>query len=357
MPHRVGREAALPEHIEMIEDPVSGLRGAIVIHSTRLGPAAGGCRLWHYSNDNALLNDALRLAEGMSYKNAMAGLPLGGGKAVLQRPAGDFDRAALFQAFGRAVQRLEGTYITAEDVGSSVADMTAASSETAYVAGLASMGDRPGGDPSPWTARGVFVAMQAAVQRRSGGSLDGATVAVQGLGSVGNALCSLLHGAGARLIVTDPRTEAVRAAEGKWSAKAVALDDILDAKADIFAPCALGGVLDGHAIARLRVKLVCGAANNQLADSGADGLRLTRRRIDYAPDFVVNAGGIINVAAEYLNWTGAEVQDRVAAIAGRLVAVLDQADAHHIPPAEMAHRLAKDAIAIGTPVDREAIHA
>lgn len=338
----------------MLDDPASGLSGAIVIHSSRLGPAAGGCRLWHYSGRPAALADAMRLAEGMAYKNAVAGLPLGGGKAVLQMPARLDDRAKLFRAFGKAVEALGGRYVTAEDVGTSVDDMEEVGAVTGHVAGRARRPGRPGGDPSPWTARGVFVAMQVAAERRLGRPLADCTVAVQGLGHVGAALAALLHRAGARLIVADPRPGIAAGVACRTGAEIMSKDAIVDAAADVFAPCALGGVLDEGSIARLRATLVCGAANNQLATPD-DGARLARRGILYAPDYVVNAGGIINVAAEYLGWNEGEVARRVDATGTRLATVLDLAERDETPPDQAADQLAAELMAAGAPAAVRAV--
>ena len=333
-----------PERIVRIEDPASGLEGVIVIHSSRIGPAAGGCRLWHYPDAAALERDALRLAAGMSCKNALAGLPFGGGKAVLRRPHEPFDRERLFEAFGRAVSALEGHYVTAEDVGTSIADMTAAARFTTHVAGLPRDGDRPGGDPSPWTARGVSIAMEAAAQRRFGCGIAGLRVAIQGLGNVGAHLAHLLHAAGARLIIAETRPGVADRMARELDAVAMPPEAILDARADIFAPCALGSVLDADAVMRLKVGLVCGGANNVLAYAEV-GDRLAARDILYAPDYVVNAGGIINVAAEYLGWDSAEVERRVASTGVRLGQVFAFADAEGLPPNLAADRLARRIIA------------
>jgi leucine dehydrogenase len=335
-----------PERVDYIEDAASGLHGVVVLHSTTLGPAAGGCRLWHYDDDGAMAADAMRLAEGMSYKNALAGLPLGGGKAVLRRPAGEYDRTRLFEAFGRAVAAMDGAYVTAEDVGTSVGDMTAVRRNTWHVAGLTAQPDQPGGDPSPWTARGVFLSMQVAAERRLGRTLDGVTVAVQGLGHVGAALCDMLHGAGARLIVADLHDAAVAAMVRRHDAVAMDKDDILAAEADIFAPCALGAVLNGNSIAALRATVVCGAANNVLG-TPEDGARLADKGVLYAPDYVVNAGGIINVAAEYLRWTSAEAAERVDAIGDRLREIFDLAERSGDTTSRTADRLARSVIAAG----------
>lgn len=339
------RESA--EHIQVLSDPSSGLRGVIVIHSTALGPAAGGCRLWRYNNEATAHLDAFRLAEGMAYKNAMAGLPLGGGKAVLMMPSGPFDRGELFRAFGRAVERLEGSYVTAEDVGTTVNDMEYVAERTRHVAGLHQQSGRPGGDPSPWTARGVFAAMEVAAGARSGKTLSKCVVAIQGCGNVGSALAVMLHNAGAKLVVSDANPQAtakvIKLAPGT---QVVEGDTIFGVKADIFAPCALGGVLDARTIPLLRSKVVCGAANNQLA-TPEDGKRLSDRGVLYAPDYVVNAGGIINVAAEYLGWTQNEVASSIERIGVRLTEVLDAAVTWKQTPAQAADQLAQSALTAG----------
>lgn len=334
------------DEVHELHDPVTGLSGVIAIHSLRLGPATGGCRFWSYPDHGALRLDAMRLAEGMSYKNALAGLPLGGGKAVLQVPSEPFDRDRMFEAFGRAVDRLGGDYVTAEDVGTSEADMAAVARATRHVAGLAPAEGQVGGDPSPWTARGVFLAMEAAVERRLGRSLDGLTVAVQGLGNVGYSLCRMLHDAGARLIVAEPRGEIAHRAVVEFGAKVLTPRLLLATPADVFAPCALGAVLDETSIPLLRAKVVCGAANNQLAHA-EDGARLAAMGILYAPDYLVNAGGVINVAAEYLGWTGEDVSRRVELIPKRLNALLDLADRMGIATNVAANAMANDIIAGG----------
>ncbi|UUX98086.1 Glu/Leu/Phe/Val family dehydrogenase [Sphingomonas sp. J315] len=333
-----------PEEVLRLDDPQSGLSGVIVIHSTALGPAAGGCRFHRYASDADAVTDALRLAEGMSYKNALAGLPLGGGKAVVRMPDGPFDRTALFRAFGRAVASLGGRYVTAEDVGTSVSDMQCVADSTRHVAGLPARVGAAGGDPSPWTALGVLRSMEVAVQRHLGASLSDVTVAVQGLGHVGFALCEQLHDAGARLVVAEPRAEVAAEAARRFGASVVASEELVSAKAEVFAPCALGGVLDAVAVERIQAAVVCGAANNQLA-SPAQGDALLARGILYAPDYVVNAGGIINVAAEHLGWGVDEARARVEATGERLAAVLDHAAAERIAPHAAADRLARAAIA------------
>ena len=329
-----------PEEIVTLNDVETGLRGLIVLDSTRLGPSAGGCRLWQYASAEEAARDALRLARGMTYKNALADLPLGGGKAVIHAPSGAFDRTALLQAFGRAVEQLGGRYVTAEDVGTSVADMTVVAQKTRHVAGLAAKPDMPGGDPSPWTAQGVFNAMEVAVRTRLGASLDAVTVGVQGLGNVGYALCRLLHDAGAKLMVAELRSDVAARAAVAFGAQISTSRNLLDARIDVFAPCALGGVIDLVAAETLRAKVVCGAANNQLLSDNM-GRRLADRGILYTPDYLVNAGGIINVAAEYLGWDSSEVSARVGAIGNRLAHVLALAERDGLLSLQAADAMAR----------------
>lgn len=343
MAHRF-ENADFQECLHVIDDVETGVTGIIAIHSTAIGPAAGGCRLWAYADRVDLVTDAVRLARGMSYKNALAGLPFGGGKAVLMRPAGAFDRPAVFRALGDAVAALQGTYVTAEDVGTTVADMRAVRERTRHVAGLDASVGMAGGDPSPWTAMGVFACMRAAAQDLLGLDLHGATVAVQGVGNVGSALARLLKHAGAKLVITDIDEARAAALAEELGATRVGIDDILAVDADILAPCALGGVLTATSISSLRARLVCGGANNQLATE-ADGQALAARGIVYAPDYVVNAGGIINVSAEYLGETSDQVHDRIAQMPARLLDIVRQATEAQLPPGLMADRLAQQMIA------------
>lgn len=329
-----------PSDIIRLQDEKAGLDGVIAIHSTARGPAAGGCRLWVYDDLQAASVDAIRLAEGMSYKNAMAELPFGGGKAVLRRPPGDFDHRMLFEAFGKAVERLGGRYVTAEDVGTSVTDMEIVARHTRYVAGRTAHPGKAGGDPSPWTAIGVFEAMAAAAKFRFGGGLNGMTVAMLGVGSVGLHLCKLLHRAGVKLIVAD--IDPLRAARAADTCDADVIDvtEVVAAQCEIFAPCALGGTLDDATLSRLRAPIVCGAANNQLAlPETADHLLL--RGISYVPDYVANAGGIINVAAEYLGESEDEVRSRVTRIGPRVTAILEMAAESKLPPSQVADHMAE----------------
>ncbi|WP_447750211.1 Leu/Phe/Val dehydrogenase [Sphingopyxis fribergensis] len=342
----VVRLARLAPPLECVRlyDLEAGLDGFIAIHSTTLGPGAGGCRLWSYPDMRHALGDAMRLAEGMSYKNALAGLPLGGAKAVLRRPEGEFDRVALFRAFGRAVENLGGLYVTAEDVGTSVADMQEVASVSRHVAGLPSAEGRAGGDPSPWTAKGVFESMRVAAEFALGRDLAGLTVAVQGTGNVGADLCRRLADAGANLVIADPDPARRDRLSAILGAKVVDVDAIAGVDADIFAPCALGGALNPETVGKLKARLVCGAANNQLATPDIAAL-LLERGIAYAPDYVVNAGGIINVSAEYLGEDAADVELRVAAIAPRVAALLERAAREGRSPAVVADEMAEEVIA------------
>lgn len=332
------------EQVHFIDDPASGTRGVIVIHSTALGPAAGGCRLWRYPSEGAIMADAVRLARGMTYKNALAGLPLGGGKAVLQCPSGDFDRRALFHALGDAVATLDGRYVTAEDVGTTVKDMLHVAERTRHVAGLSPRADGPGGDPSPWTALGVYDSMVATVKAELGADLKGLRVAVQGTGHVGAALCSLLAKAGAHLIVADADLARARSVADRFGGALADPALILETDADIVAPCALGGVLNDHSIPTIKAKLICGAANNQLAHAGC-AESLAQHGIIYAPDFVVNAGGIINVCAEYLGETTMDVRRRIAEIPGRIVQILSRARDEGRTTHQVAEAMAQSVVA------------
>ncbi|MAO00139.1 Glu/Leu/Phe/Val dehydrogenase dimerization domain-containing protein [uncultured Roseovarius sp.] len=331
------------EEVYRVEDRESGLRGFIALHSTRLGPAAGGLRMRTYEGDDAALEDVLNLSRGMSYKNAAAGLPLGGGKAVI---LGDPDHAktpALLRAMGRAINRLQGRYWTAEDMGMSPEDMAELSRETRFVAGLNS-GTHASGDPSPVTARGVLGAMRAgAAQLWGTENLSGRHVAVQGLGHVGWHLCHLLHEAGARLSVADMNPAHVASTVREFGATMVDPRSIHAVDADIFAPCAIGGVLNPRSIPEIRAQMVCGAANNQLA-SPEDAERLRARDILYLPDYVANGGGIINVAAEILRiaprapW----VDERLDAMQARMAHVLARASGEGVSPAMIADRLVEE---------------
>ena len=336
------------ESITFVDDPDTGLNAIIAIHSTALGPAAGGCRRWVYTSDEAALTDALRLSRGMTYKNAVAGLPFGGGKSVILGSDAAPKSPELFRAFGRAIESLGGRYITAEDVGISVEDMRTVRGETNFVSGLPQSGNSAGGDPSPWTALGVFLGIEAAVASQLGvDSLQGLTVAVQGVGNVGLHLCRLLHDAGAKLVIADVNAGSLHAVCKQMPAELASPQEILFSDVDVLAPCALGNVLNSETIPHIRARIVAGAANNQLA-TAADGHLLAESGILYAPDYVINAGGVISVAHEYL---GKSSEDRVRAevsrIPDRLQDIFRQAEGGGEPTNVIADDLARDIVANG----------
>jgi len=332
------------EKLVYVNEPQVGLKAIIAIHSTALGPAAGGCRLWDYASSDSALTDALRLSRGMSYKNALADLPMGGGKAVILGPIAPETRAAAFTAFGAAVESLGGMYITAEDVGVKVSDMQHVASKTRFASGLSASGGA-GGDPSPFTARGVRCGIEAVARHAlKRPDLDGLTIAVQGLGGVGGHLCTELHERGAKLIIADINNALVEKTADLYGATVVSVDDILMADADILAPCALGGVITEDVAKALTVKAVVGGANNQLANTAA-GLILQQRGIAFGPDYLVNAGGIISVTYEYLGTASSEtVLPAVDAIYDRTLEVLDMADKSGKPSFQIADSLAEDKI-------------
>lgn len=336
------------ESIHHFYDPATGLKAIIAIHSTALGPAAGGCRRWHYGSDEDALTDALRLSRGMTYKNAVAGLPFGGGKAVILADEDAPTSPTLFAAFGRAVESLDGRYITAEDVGVTVSDMRAVRRETRYVSGLPQSGEDAGGDPSPWTALGVHLGIQVAVKTHLGAdSLQGLNVAVQGVGNVGLHLCRLLNEAGAHLIVADVNRDHVKRVRDEMPVSEVPVSKVLYCDADVLAPCALGNVLNSKTIPHIRANIIAGAANNQL-ETEADGARLAEQGILYAPDYVINAGGIISVAREYLGDSFEdEVRAEVGRIPDRLQAIFAEGKAAAKPTNQVADELARRLVAGG----------
>ncbi|MBV8404102.1 MAG: Glu/Leu/Phe/Val dehydrogenase [Gammaproteobacteria bacterium] len=319
------REFDAHELVVFGHDAGTGLRAIIAIHSTALGPAAGGCRMWPYATTSDAVTDVLRLSRGMSYKNAMADLPLGGGKAVIIGDSRKGKSPQLFEAFGRFVESLGGRYITAEDVGTTTTDMANVARVTRYVSGLRSSPGAAGGDPAPKTALGVYLGIQAAVKFRLGrADLKGVSVAIQGLGGVGQALCGLLAADGAKLFVADVDQAAVERACDQYQARPVAAEEVLSLDVDVLSPCALGGVLDSHSVRRLRARVVAGAANNQLAQ-GEDGTALQKAGILYAPDYVINAGGIISVSREYYGGSEAQVIGEIQAIPARLTEIFERA--------------------------------
>ncbi|CAE6789892.1 Leucine dehydrogenase [Paraburkholderia domus] len=337
-------EGPAHERIVLTTCAKSGLQSIIAVYNTTLGPAFGGCRYWTYAHEADALLDALRLSQGMAYKNALADLPFGGGKAVILRTAGQTDRSQLFRAFGRAVESLDGLYITAEDVGTTVGDMRAAQTETRYISGMPRDGGF-GGNPSPKTAYGVFVGIEAAVQYVLGrSSLAGVTVAVQGLGSVGWDLCQQLSDAGAKLIVSDVDGTKVALARDRFGAHPVAPSEIVGVEADVFAPCALGAVITPTVAEQCRFRIVAGGANNQLATL-EEGDTLHRRGIFFAPDFLINAGGIISCAREYLGGSDeATVMGEVAGIRERLLQLARRVEQTGEAPARAAVNWAQEKI-------------
>jgi leucine dehydrogenase len=329
-------DSPMHEEVVRIEDPSVGLVGFIAIHSTRRGPAVGGLRMRRYGDEAEALEDVLRLSRGMTCKNAAADLPLGGGKAViLGDPATKTE--ALLRTCGRAIDAFGGRYWTAEDMGMSPADMAVIAGATPYVAGLPD-GPFASGDPSPVTARGIFNAIRTTARYRLGSpEVSGRCVAVQGLGHVGAHLCRLLDAAGARLVVADVDAGRAAWARAAFGATTVGADEILAAEADILAPCAIGAILNAQTIPHLRVAAVAGGANNQLA-TPEDGRRLHDRGILYAPDFVANGGGVINVATEVLRIADRAgwIERRLAALDATLDAILGRAQALGQSPNDVA---------------------
>ena len=325
------------EQVVVCHDKSSGYRGIIAIHDTTLGPALGGTRFWKYASDEEALVDVLRLSRGMTYKNAVAGLNLGGGKAVMIGDNKTPMRELLFRAHGRFVESLGGRYVTAEDVGTSPSDMDYVLMETDYVAGLAGKS----GDPSPVTAHGVFRAIQASAHHRWGSdSLEGRTVTLQGCGHVGCYLAKELHDAGAKLIVTDIDPAKIKVVVDATRAKVVAPDEFYSQQADIFAPCALGGVINDTTLPQLTVEIVAGGSNNQLLEK-RHGDMLQERGITYAPDYVANAGGVINVYSELAGWDSQRSLRKADEIYHTILGVFEIAEADGIPTYLAADRLAE----------------
>ncbi len=327
------------EQVVFGHDAASGLNAIIAIHNTRLGPALGGCRMWPYASEDEALTDVLRLARGMTYKSALAGLAYGGGKAVILGDPRKDKSQALFLAMGRLVDSLGGRYTTAEDVGTSVDDVEVMARATRHVAGTRTAG---AGDPSPSTAYGVFVGIRAAVAHKLGrNSLDGVAVAVQGVGHVGYHLCRLLYQAGAWLTVTDIDGVAVERAADEFGAEPVAPAAIYGIPGEVFAPCALGAVINDETIERLQAPIIAGSANNQLAEP-RHGVELMRRGVLYAPDYVINAGGVINISHEDPAYDKRAAVNHVARIHDTLREIFGRAKAAGIPTSEAADRMAEE---------------
>ncbi|MFN4114719.1 MAG: Glu/Leu/Phe/Val family dehydrogenase [Sphingomonadaceae bacterium] len=338
------------ELVQLVRDPKSGLTAIIALHSTHLGPGAGGTRFWHYAAPGDALRDALRLSRGMSYKNAMAGLPMGGGKAVILAGSNRAKPPELMAAFGDAVDALGGRYVTAEDVGITEADMVAVSQRTPHVSGLPADHGAAGGDPGPFTAMGIFLGIKAAVRHKLGkDSLAGVHVAVQGTGSVGSGVARLLAREGARLTLSDIDQDRAAGLARELGGETAAADAVMSVACDVFSPNALGAILDDEGIARLDAPIVAGGANNQLARAH-HGAVLAGRGILYAPDYVINAGGIISVALEYLCRRNGEpcdindVRKRIAQIPERLEQIWQESARTGVSSDVVADRMAQKLI-------------
>ncbi|MFC7370463.1 branched-chain amino acid dehydrogenase [Fictibacillus iocasae] len=331
------------EQMVICQDKQSGLKAIICIHDTTLGPALGGTRMWTYDSEDAAIEDALRLARGMTYKNAAAGLNLGGGKTVIIGDPKKDKNEEMFRAFGRYIQGLNGRYITAEDVGTTVEDMDLIYQETPFVTGV-SPAFGSSGNPSPVTAYGVYRGMKAAAKEAFGtDSLEGKTIAVQGVGHVAFTLCKHLHEEGASLIVTDINKEAVQRAVDAFGAKAVEPSEIYSVDCDIFAPCALGAIINDETIPQLKAKVIAGAANNQLRET-THGDLIHEMGIVYAPDYVINAGGVINVADELNGYNRDRAMRKVETIYDNIEKVIEISKRDKIPTYLAADRLAEERI-------------
>lgn len=331
------------EQLVFCQDENSGLKAIIAIHDTTLGPALGGTRMWTYANEEEAIEDALRLAKGMTYKNAAAGLNLGGGKTVIIGDPKKDKNPELFRAFGRYIQSLNGRYITAEDVGTTVDDMDLIHLETDFVTGTSDSGSS--GNPSPVTAYGVYKGIKAAAKEAFGDdSLEGKTIAVQGVGNVAYALCEYLHKEGAKLVVTDINKKAVQRAVDNFGAKAVDPDDIYDVDCDIYSPCALGATINDDTIARLKAKVIAGSANNQLKEA-KHGDILFEKGIVYAPDYVINSAGVINVADELQGYDRQRALRKVEKIYDSLQRIFDISRRDNIPSYIAADKMAEERIA------------
>ena len=330
------------EQVVFCSDKASGLKAIIAIHSTKLGPAVGGCRLWDYASDEEAVIDALRLSKGMTYKNAMAGLSMGGGKSVIIGDAKTIKSEALFKAFGQALNNVNGRYISAEDVNINTGDIAIVNTVTPFVTGT----EGKSGDPSPFTALGTFLGIKAAVKYKfDRDDLTNLKVSVQGLGSVGYGLCELLHKAGAQLIVTDINQDSLTRAEKELGATVVGLDEIYDQDVDIYAPCALGATINDNTLTRLKAKIIAGCANNQLA-APHHGQAVLEKGILYCPDYVINAGGIINIAFEE-NYSVDKATKKVEEIYDTLMTIFTTADKENKPTGSVADKMARAIIANG----------
>ena len=330
------------EQVVFCSDEASGLKAIIAVHSTKLGPAVGGCRMWDYASDEEALVDALRLSKGMTYKNAMAGLKMGGGKSVIIGDAKTIKSEALFKAFGEALNGLNGRYLSAEDVNITTNDIAIANTVTPFVTGT----EGKSGNPGPFTALGTFLGVKASVKHKlNRDDLTGLKVAVQGLGSVGYGLCEHLHKAGAILFVSDINQAALDKAATELGATIVGLDEIYDQDVDVYAPCALGASINDDTIKRLKASVVAGCANNQLAEPRHDQA-LVDSGILYAPDYVINAGGIINVSFEE-DYCAEKSTQKVEEIYHTLLDIFTKADQQNKPTGVIADEMAREIIKNG----------
>lgn len=339
------------EHVQFVRDRKSGLTAIIALHSTHCGPGAGGTRFWHYPDPKDAIRDVLRLSRGMSYKNAMAGLPMGGGKAVILADKDRRKTPEMLAAFGDVINGLGGRYVTAEDVGITEADMVAVSKRTEFVSGLPVSGaNAAGGDPGPFTAMGIYHGIKAAVRHKLGkDSVSGVHVAIQGIGSVGGGVARLLAHDGAKLTLSDINEGRAKALADELAGEFAAPDAVMSTSCDVFSPNALGAILNDEGIARLDAPIVAGGANNQLARQG-HGTVLAERGILYAPDYVINAGGIISVAMEYLCKRDGmpcdinEVRKRIALIPDRLHNIWQESESSGVSSDVVADRMAQKLI-------------
>lgn len=333
------------EQLLFCNDNVTGLKAIIAVHNTVLGPALGGTRMWMYNNEMEALNDVLRLSRGMTYKNSLAGLNLGGGKAIIIGDARTQKNEALFRRFGKFVNSLAGKYITAEDVGISPQDMTWVNMETNHVAGL------PGksGDPSPVTAYGVYVGMKASVKQQFGNdSLAGKKIAVQGVGHVGQYLVEHLTKEGAEVYISDIHEATLKNIATKFGAKVVGLNEIYDLDMDIYAPCALGATINDDTLSRLKCSVIAGAANNQLKDENIHGVEVMKKGMIYTPDFMLNAGGVINCYAEVKELSPKWAMDKAEEIYNTTTTIVQRSKNENIPTYAIANKMAEERIeAIG----------
>lgn len=328
------------EQVVFAHDKATGLKAIIAIHDTTLGPALGGTRLWNYESDEAAITDVLRLSRGMTYKAAAAGLSLGGGKAVIIGDARKIKSEGLFRAFGRFINTLGGRYITAEDVNINTRDMDQVAMETKYVTGITN--GTGSGDPSPVTALGVFHGIKASVKHRlKKDDLKGLRVAIQGCGAVGRYLAGYLHDAGAKLVLADIDEARVQALVDKYGAKAVHVSEIHAADVDVFAPCALGAILNDETIPRIKAPIVAGGANNQLQNEQRHGSMLREKNILYAPDYVINAGGLINVFHELKGYNAEAAKLQATGIYDTILEIYQEADRQGIPTHKASDSLAE----------------